>query len=234
MGYGPSHIKTRASILTTYLHGLSNSEPDADLEFAVREQQFLTASENQVSQRAHVKSRVSPDETDVNPPHPPMSTTSTLFRMIEGGGPTQQSRSAESPTKKTKKLKWTANEDALMIRLRGDDMMGEDISRRLPGRSAVSCRLRYQNYIERNSQWDDFCINGRWIVSTHWHGPRVHFRPLSCHTRVLFIILPSCITSPPTVKRHSHFPAHLVLAAVLGLASLTPRSTLSSGAGLGQ
>ena len=51
--------------------------------------------------------------------------------------------------------KWTAEEDAVIIELRGTGMKWEDISRRLPGRSAISCRLHYQNYLERRSEWDD-------------------------------------------------------------------------------
>jgi len=34
-------------------------------------------------------------------------------------------------------------------------MKWEDISKNLPGRSAISCRLRFQNYLERRSEWDE-------------------------------------------------------------------------------
>jgi Myb-like DNA-binding protein len=34
-------------------------------------------------------------------------------------------------------------------------MKWENISKRLPGRSPISCRLHYQNYLERQSQWDE-------------------------------------------------------------------------------
>ncbi|TKA64317.1 hypothetical protein B0A49_09459 [Cryomyces minteri] len=60
---------------------------------------------------------------------------------------------AESPAKK--QSKWSAEEDASITKLRGGNMKWEDISKRLPGRSAISCRLRYQNYIERRSEWDE-------------------------------------------------------------------------------
>jgi hypothetical protein len=58
-----------------------------------------------------------------------------------------------SPAKK--QSKWTPTEDAEIIHLRGSGMKWEDISRRLPGRSAISCRLHYQNYLERKSEWDE-------------------------------------------------------------------------------
>ncbi|RMY80572.1 hypothetical protein D0862_12674 [Hortaea werneckii] len=61
---------------------------------------------------------------------------------------------AESPAKK-KQSKWTAEEDASIIELRGNSMKWEDISKHLPGRSAISCRLRFQNYLERRSEWDE-------------------------------------------------------------------------------
>lgn len=60
---------------------------------------------------------------------------------------------SESPAKK--QSKWSADEDAKIIQLRGDGMKWEDISKHLPGRSAISCRLHYQNYLERRSEWDE-------------------------------------------------------------------------------
>lgn len=60
---------------------------------------------------------------------------------------------AEAPAKK--QSKWSPEEDSLIIELRGSGMKWEDISKRLPGRSAISCRLHYQNYLERRSEWDE-------------------------------------------------------------------------------
>lgn len=65
----------------------------------------------------------------------------------------QGAHPAESPAKK--QSKWSPEEDALIIELRGSGMKWEDISKRLPGRSAISCRLHYQNYLERRSEWDE-------------------------------------------------------------------------------
>lgn len=59
----------------------------------------------------------------------------------------------DQPVKK--QSKWSAEEDAAIIELRGGGMKWEDISKRLPGRSAISCRLHYQNYLERRSEWDE-------------------------------------------------------------------------------
>lgn len=59
----------------------------------------------------------------------------------------------EAPAKK--QSKWSSDEDALIIHLRGSGMKWEDISKQLPGRSAISCRLHYQNYLERKSEWDE-------------------------------------------------------------------------------
>jgi Myb-like DNA-binding domain len=65
----------------------------------------------------------------------------------------QGTHSSESPAKK--QSKWSPEEDEKIIRLRGDAMKWEDISKQLPGRSAISCRLHYQNYLERRSEWDE-------------------------------------------------------------------------------
>ncbi|KAI1107331.1 hypothetical protein F4804DRAFT_196565 [Jackrogersella minutella] len=59
----------------------------------------------------------------------------------------------ESPAKK--QSKWTSEEDRLIIELRRGAMKWDDISRRLPGRSAISCRLHYQNYLERRGEWNE-------------------------------------------------------------------------------
>jgi hypothetical protein len=63
-----------------------------------------------------------------------------------GGKRSMPAHPAESPAKK--QSKWSAEEDALIIDLRGGGMKWEDISKRFPGRSAISCRLHYQNYLE--------------------------------------------------------------------------------------
>jgi hypothetical protein len=60
---------------------------------------------------------------------------------------------AASPAKK--QSKWTPEEDALIIELRGNNMKWDDIAERIPGRSAISCRLHYQNYLEKRSEWDE-------------------------------------------------------------------------------
>lgn len=65
-----------------------------------------------------------------------------------------QPHPSEPPAKK-KQSKWTAGEDAEIIRLRLEGNKWEDISHQLPGRSAISCRLRFQNYLERRSEWDE-------------------------------------------------------------------------------
>jgi hypothetical protein len=59
----------------------------------------------------------------------------------------------ESPAKK--QSKWTLEEDNLTIELRGQGMKWDDIATRLPGRSSLSCRLPYQNYLEKRAIWDE-------------------------------------------------------------------------------
>jgi hypothetical protein len=59
----------------------------------------------------------------------------------------------EPPAKK--QAKWTPEEDNLTIELRGQGVKWDDIAKRLPGRSSISCRLRYQNYLEKRAIWDE-------------------------------------------------------------------------------
>jgi hypothetical protein len=49
--------------------------------------------------------------------------------------------------KNLKQSKWFPDEDALVIELRERGMKWDDISKRLPGRSATSCRLHYQHFL---------------------------------------------------------------------------------------
>ena len=76
-------------------------------------------------------------------------TSSIPSKRLSGG----HTHSTESPAKK--QSKWSPEEDAKIIQLRGDGLKWEDISKQLPGRSAISCRLHYQNYLERKSEWDE-------------------------------------------------------------------------------
>ncbi|KAH6973304.1 hypothetical protein EDB80DRAFT_348581 [Ilyonectria destructans] len=50
---------------------------------------------------------------------------------------------------------WSPEENALVVELRGSGMKWKDIVERFPGRTEVSCRLHYQNYLERRSEWDE-------------------------------------------------------------------------------
>ena len=80
----------------------------------------------------------------------PLSTAGSIpSKRLSSSG----AHPAESPAKK--QSKWSPEEDQKIIQLRGDGMKWEDISKHLPGRSAISCRLHYQNYLERRSEWDE-------------------------------------------------------------------------------
>ncbi|KAK5937005.1 hypothetical protein PMZ80_010754 [Knufia obscura] len=81
-----------------------------------------------------------------------LASTSTVIPAKRGADRTS-TLASESPAKK--QSKWSAEEDAKIIQLRGEGMKWEDISKHLPGRSAISCRLHYQNYLERRSEWDE-------------------------------------------------------------------------------
>ncbi|KAI5303655.1 2,5-diamino-6-(ribosylamino)-4(3H)-pyrimidinone 5'-phosphate reductase [Ascosphaera pollenicola] len=54
-----------------------------------------------------------------------------------------------------KQSKWSAREDALIIEFRNKHMKWKEISDELPGRSATSCRLHYQNYLEKRCVWNE-------------------------------------------------------------------------------
>jgi hypothetical protein len=92
---------------------------------------------------------------------PPVSATASQLPGFSGSPPSQMLKrqasqtplAEESPAKK--QSKWTPEEDNLTIELRGQGMKWDDIAKRLPGRSSISCRLRYQNYLEKRAVWDE-------------------------------------------------------------------------------
>ncbi|KAF2016626.1 hypothetical protein BU24DRAFT_206867 [Aaosphaeria arxii CBS 175.79] len=86
------------------------------------------------------------------PPGHPMTNVSPPTQVIKRQA-SQTPLPEESPAKK--QSKWTPEEDNLTIELRGQGMKWDDIAKRLPGRSSISCRLRYQNYLEKRAVWDE-------------------------------------------------------------------------------
>ncbi|RDA94815.1 hypothetical protein CP533_4281 [Ophiocordyceps camponoti-saundersi (nom. inval.)] len=87
------------------------------------------------------------------PPPPPSNPPPVVVPAIVSARRAMGPQLLEQPVKK--QSKWSPEEDALIIELRGSGMKWEDVSKRLPGRSAISCRLHYQNYLERRSEWDE-------------------------------------------------------------------------------
>ncbi|KAJ5737310.1 uncharacterized protein N7483_002435 [Penicillium malachiteum] len=87
-------------------------------------------------------------------PDAPFVSAPPVQPLLTKSGPTGASKrlqpvhTAEPSAKR--QSKWSAEEDALIIELRGSGMEWEDISC-----SAISCRLHYQNYLERRSEWDE-------------------------------------------------------------------------------
>lgn len=66
--------------------------------------------------------------------------------------PTEE-RPTGSPLKK--RLCWTKSENDTISQLRGSGMSWKDISKQLPGRTATSCRLHQQNYLNSRSKWNE-------------------------------------------------------------------------------
>lgn len=78
---------------------------------------------------------------------PPSATASVPSKRQQAPNPSESVAKRQS--------KWSPEEDEKILRLRGEQMKWEDISKQLPGRSAISCRLHYQNYLERRLEWDE-------------------------------------------------------------------------------
>ncbi|KAF4334157.1 DRPLA-like protein [Fusarium beomiforme] len=81
-------------------------------------------------------------------PAPPVASTQMSGRR---GMPPH---AADQPPVK-KHGKWSSEENALIIKLRQCNMKWDDISKRLPGRSATACRQHYQAHLQGQSDWDE-------------------------------------------------------------------------------
>ncbi|KKA16796.1 MYB DNA-binding domain protein [Rasamsonia emersonii CBS 393.64] len=115
----------------------------------------VSAASSSRPSTAPVVTTAMPATTAVSAPAPTTTTSLAKPALPASAGTKrlQPAHSNEPPAKK--QSKWSPEEDALIIELRGRGMKWEDISKRLPGRSAISCRLHYQNYLERRSEWDE-------------------------------------------------------------------------------
>ncbi|KAL8817860.1 MAG: hypothetical protein Q9191_008063 [Dirinaria sp. TL-2023a] len=99
-----------------------------------------------------------PQQAQFAPLRPPRSTipTITQAQSIPSGKrpPPAATHPSASPAKK-QNSKWSLDEDELIIQLRGKNMKWDDVSKRLPGRTAIACRLHFQNYLERKPVWNE-------------------------------------------------------------------------------
>lgn len=152
--YGPATVNVDiASLLKT--------GPDSDESSVSPSRQLRptsvplpTAPSTSPGQRPPLLEHQQPQQLPQQPPQPALHAS----RPIAPAAKSSARRSMPPPASDQpakKQSKWSPDEDALIIELRGRGMKWEDISKQLPGRSAISCRLHYQNYLERRSEWSE-------------------------------------------------------------------------------
>jgi hypothetical protein len=87
-------------------------------------------------------------------------TSNPLFwpRLTSHPGHTLKRKALQTPlpegSASKKKTRWTLEEDSILIERRSRGVKWDGIAKCLPGRSSLSCRLRYHNYIDR-AIWDE-------------------------------------------------------------------------------
>jgi hypothetical protein len=139
--YGPPAIITSAPMGTGTMHG-------GPVLPAISELQRHPDPSPHHHFRPLYQNHSGPPNHHQGPPITTVSPPQALKRQAS-----QTPLPEESPAKK--QSKWTPEEDNLTIELRGQGMKWDDIAKRLPGRSSISCRLRYQNYLEKRAIWDE-------------------------------------------------------------------------------
>ncbi|CAD6581116.1 MAG: hypothetical protein ASARMPREDX12_000365 [Alectoria sarmentosa] len=148
---------SRSSGLTS-LHTQYPHTPSSPASCSLSHYATKTAPPNPFGRQPVHGSRQLPSQ----PPPPLSSTAQAVFQQNPSLNPAAASakrpppsgnHASGSPTKG--KGKWTQAEDAKIIVLRGRGMKWDDISLEIPGRSGISCRLHYQNYLEKRADWDE-------------------------------------------------------------------------------
>ena len=144
---------TPASQVPTFLTATHPAESSMEMQVSAQQRPVLPPL---ITSHPSSYQHLSPQNftTQHRPPSPRQQS------LFQGSfNPPSKRPRASSPTVQPspakRQSKWTPEEDAIIIELRGSGMKWEDISKRLPGRSAISCRLHYQNYLERRSEWDE-------------------------------------------------------------------------------
>lgn len=135
--------------ITSLLKSADSNESKGYAQQSPRGHHFPPHPNPTIAAHGQQRRQFSPAALTATPP-PPRSVVPISISGHRRGMPPQGS---DQPVKK--QSKWSPEEDALIIELRGSGMKWEDVSKRLPGRSAISCRLHYQNYLERRSEWDE-------------------------------------------------------------------------------
>lgn len=99
----------------------------------------------------------------------------------------------DNPAGKPKK--WTPDEDKLLIELRGKGMTWAEIAKRFSGRSPISCRLHYQNYLEKQVHWDEEQKNKLARLYTWYVHCEISTQPMTLlHTNVRTgLFCPACL-----------------------------------------
>ena len=169
----PGASSQRTSVSSNVSTATSNAPSTAATQssFTGQQQQQQHHHQQQLTSTQHrsILPPITGSGAPLPPPQPPLTSPRNLQHHVPS--PHQQpllpnphhvpakrpppnlQHPAASPAKR--QSKWTPEEDAIVIELRGAGMKWEDISERLPGRSSISCRLHYQNYLERRSEWDE-------------------------------------------------------------------------------
>jgi hypothetical protein len=101
----------------------------------------------------------SPESPAYYPQFRPIQTENPQVPADYYDAPPFRQAAAQTSLSEKKQSKWKSNEDNLVIKLRGEGMKWDKIARFLPGRSSTSCQLRYQNYLEKRTTWDEEKMN---------------------------------------------------------------------------
>lgn len=159
----PQHSTTKSSAFSptsslTSPHTQYSHTPSSPASCSLSHYSASTAPPNPFGRQPVPGSQQLPSQ----PPPPLSNTAQAVFQQNPGLNPAAASAKRPPPNGNPASVspnktrgKWTPAEDAKIIVLRGRGMKWDDISLEIPGRSSISCRLHYQNYLEKRADWDE-------------------------------------------------------------------------------
>jgi hypothetical protein len=150
----PAHAGNSPAHDTSMSCGATPAHP-SQAHASMQGRSIFPAIEELLSHDPYPDSGLHPQSRPLFSGSPVTTSIQQVSTGSNGSPPTQVLKKPASKSPAKDRFKWAPEEDSLITELRGQGRTWKDIAKSLPGRSSMSCRLRYQNYLEKRVVWDE-------------------------------------------------------------------------------